>query len=150
MSGLSTLIRKFSEMWECERFLIHTMRLPGEGGVRVGSQEALRMAWESRERRLTWGLRVVRRWGWGWGSPCTSWGLWDSIRLLVPKESERKLTFLSASADVGLEGWRDGGWGRGWNLKAVSNQTSYMKSDFIYKEIAFPLVAKDYMDERHG
>lgn len=42
-----------------EKFIIHIIRLSGD--IRVGSLEDLRMASESREKRLSWGFMVVGR-----------------------------------------------------------------------------------------
>lgn len=115
-----------------ERFITHIMRLSGES-----SQDDLRMAWESGQRRLTWNPRVVRGGGCQWGFLCTRWGLWGLNFPLAPKERESSLSYQSRCE---VEGQRGDGT---WKLLAIKHQI------WSHRGITFPVVAKDCMDKKH-
>lgn len=104
------------------------MRLSGRAGV--GCQADPRMAWDSRERRLTWDFRVVRGWGLGEDPHVLTevYGVWSSHW----HQGREKAGFL-----ISLP-WREIEEERGVAELESCQKISNMESDSLFsKRLAF-------------
>lgn len=103
-----------------KRVITHIMRLPEEN--RGSPQAGPKMAWESRQRRLTW---------LSWGS-CLHWKRWGWVVWFeLPGHQKRECSgFLISLLGFGAKGKCEC-----WGLKGISHQTSKNRDRFLQQEM---------------